>query len=52
MPPMFGHQKIANFEVYSYPQAGSYVLAVVVVLLALAFVLAWRARPTASAAGA
>ena len=37
MPPMFGYQKIANFEVYSYPSAGSYALAgVAVLLLALA----------------
>lgn len=42
-PPIFGHKKLANFEVYSYPAAGSYALAAVAVVLALAFVLAWRA---------
>jgi len=41
-PPMFGYQKIANFEVYSYPRTGTYVLIGVVVLLVLGFVLAWR----------
>jgi hypothetical protein len=41
-PPVFGYRKIANFEVYSYPEAGTYVMVSVVVLLALAFVLAWR----------
>jgi hypothetical protein len=41
-PPMFGYRKIANFEVYSYPQAGSYLMAAVMVLLAAALVLAWR----------
>jgi hypothetical protein len=32
-PPMFGHQTMANFEVYSFPGAGSYFMAVVPVLL-------------------
>ena len=41
-PPVFGYRKIANFEVYSYPQAGSYLMAAVKVLLAAALVLAWR----------
>ena len=41
-PPVFGYRKIANFEVYSYPQAGSYLMAAVMVLLAAALVLAWR----------
>jgi hypothetical protein len=42
MPPMFGHRKLANFEVYSYPAAGSYILAAVAVLLVASLVLAWR----------
>ncbi|HSE63076.1 MAG TPA: hypothetical protein VLG15_05640 [Thermoanaerobaculia bacterium] len=42
MPPVFGHKKLANFEVYSYPAAGSYALAAVAVLLAAALWLAWR----------
>ena len=29
MPPLFGYKKLANFEVYSYPSAGSYALAAV-----------------------
>ena len=28
-PPLFGHQTMANFEVYSYPEAGSYFMALV-----------------------
>src|SRR5262245_9417643 len=32
MPPMFGYQKIANFEVYSYPRPGTYLLVGVIVL--------------------
>jgi copper chaperone NosL len=42
MPPLFGYKKLANFEVYSYPRAGSYALGAVAVLLLLACVLAWR----------
>ena len=44
MPPIFGYQQIANFEVYSYPRAGSYFLFGVALLLALALWLAWRQR--------
>lgn len=42
MPPMYGYQKIANFEVYSYPQPASYVMGVALLLLAVAFLVAWR----------
>ncbi len=42
MPPMFGYKKLANFEVYSYPAAGSYLMAGAVVLLIGAVVLAWK----------
>jgi copper chaperone NosL len=44
MPPMFGYSRIANFEVYSYPQAGSYAMTVALLLLGAALVIAWRAR--------
>jgi hypothetical protein len=42
MPPMFGYKKLANFEVYSYPQLGSYALAASALLLLLALFLSWR----------
>jgi len=42
MPPLFGYKKLANFEVYNYPQLGSYALAAVAVVLVVALVLAWR----------
>jgi len=42
MPPLFGYKKLANFEVYSYPQLGSYALGAVAALLLVACVLAWR----------
>jgi hypothetical protein len=43
MPPMFGYKQLANFEVYSYPQAASYAMGVSSLLVVVAFVLAWRA---------
>jgi copper chaperone NosL len=42
MPPLFGYKKLANFEVYSYPAAASYMLGLVVLLLVTAVFLAWR----------
>jgi hypothetical protein len=46
-PPIFGYEKIANFEVYSYPQAATYGMAAAMLLLAVAFVLAWRSAVVA-----
>jgi hypothetical protein len=42
MPPMFGYKQLANFEVYSYPQAASYAMGLSTLLLVTAFVVAWR----------
>jgi hypothetical protein len=42
-PPMFGHQTMANFEVYSYPGAGSYFMAAFPLLLLLAM---WHSKKT------
>jgi hypothetical protein len=42
LPPLFGYKKLANFEVYSYPQIGSYALALTALCLLAAFVLALR----------
>jgi hypothetical protein len=41
MPPMFGYQQIANFEVYSYPRAASYAMLGVVVLLVGSLAWTW-----------
>jgi hypothetical protein len=41
MPPMFGYEKLANFEVYSYPAAGTYLMTLVGLLLAAALFRAW-----------
>lgn len=40
MPPLFGHRKLANFDVYSYPGVGSYALAASALVLAAAMILA------------
>ena len=51
MPPMFGFKQLANFEVYSYPGVASYCLGLVMLLLAVATVMAWRdARAVRTAA--
>ena len=42
-PPMFGHKAIANFDVYSYPRAGTYLMLTAAGLIVTALVLAWRA---------
>ncbi len=46
-PPLFGHQTMANFEVYNYPALGSYFMSAVPVLLLVAMWLAytsWKKR--------
>lgn len=42
MPPLFGHQRIANFDVYSYPRPGSYVMAAVAIAMLVIVVDTWR----------
>jgi hypothetical protein len=42
MPPMFGAKQLANFEVYSYPQAASYAMGLSSLLLVIALGIAWR----------
>ncbi len=42
MPPLLGHRKLANFEVYSFPGIGSYALAAAALVLGGAAFLAWR----------
>ena len=42
MPPLFGHRKLANFDVYSYPATGAYLLTAVAAVLAAGLWLAWR----------
>jgi copper chaperone NosL len=42
MPPLFGHKKLANFDVYSYPAFGSYALGLALFVAFLAALLAVR----------
>jgi hypothetical protein len=47
-PPVFGHQHIANFDVYSYPGPGTYLLAgYALVLGALLLIESRRKAPAA-----
>jgi copper chaperone NosL len=50
MPPLFGHKKLANFEVYSYPGIGSYALAAAVLVIAGSAFLAWHESRVSDAA--
>lgn len=40
-PPMFGHQTLANFEVYSFPALGSYFMALFPIILLAAIWVSW-----------
>ncbi len=37
-PPFFGHKRLLNFDVYSYPAAGAYFIVASMVLALLAFI--------------
>lgn len=50
MPPLFGHEKIANFDIYSYPKTASYLLMLSAALLLVAIAEAWRERRSVAAA--
>ena len=41
-PPMFGHRTMANFEVYSYPDVGSFLMGAVPLLFIAAIWLSLR----------
>jgi hypothetical protein len=41
-PPILGNQRIANFDVYSYPGPTTYVLGVFALVLGAALVMEWR----------
>ena len=43
-PPIFGHSKIANFDVYSYPKPAAYMLTLAAAALFVALVFGWRGR--------
>lgn len=41
-PPLFGHKTLLNFEAWSFPDVGGYVLFASITLAALVFVYEWR----------
>ena len=43
-PPVFGHQRIANFDVYSYPGPGTYLLGAYVLILGILLLVEARRR--------
>ncbi len=48
-PPMFGHQTMANFEVYNYPSTGTFFISLMPVLLLAAMWFSrksWLAKQT------
>ncbi|HJR17682.1 MAG TPA: hypothetical protein VJ808_12570 [Gemmatimonadales bacterium] len=49
-PPVFGHQHIANFDVYSYPGPGTYLLGSYALVLAVALALEARRKAQSRAA--
>lgn len=44
MPPMFGGQQIANFEVYSYPRPATYAMTGAIALLLASLAWTWWHR--------
>ena len=42
MPPIFGYELVGQFHVWSYPAAGSYVMAAFGLLLVAAMYLSWK----------
>jgi len=48
-PPVFGHQHIANFDIYSYPGVGTVLLLLAGVGLLTVLYLEWRQRNRAPA---
>ncbi|HEX5963957.1 MAG TPA: hypothetical protein VFY42_09545, partial [Gemmatimonadales bacterium] len=46
-PPVFGHQRIANFDVYSYPGPGTYLLGAYVLILGILLLVEARRRAPA-----
>jgi len=47
-PPVFGHQHIANFDVYSYPGLGTYLLGAYALVLGVLLVIEARRKAPAA----
>ena len=44
-PPVFGYKLVGQFEVWSYPALGTYLMAAFGILLILSLVMSWRSSP-------
>lgn len=40
-PPLFGHKKLLNFDVYSYPHIGAYCLLIGITLILIAYIISY-----------
>ena len=47
-PPLFGHQKLLNFDAYSYPRLGAYLMGVGMFTTLFAFFVGKRAKTVKS----
>ncbi len=43
-PPLFGHRKILNFDAYSYPHIGAYLMALGMLLTFIAYLLGVKSK--------
>ncbi len=43
-PPLFGHRKILNFDAYSYPHIGAYLMTIGMLLTFLAFLIGVKSK--------
>lgn len=47
-PPLIGHKKLLNFDAYSYPDTGGWIVIAVVALFFFVLCFQWRKRSTES----
>lgn len=45
-PPLLGHKKLLNFDAYSYPDTGGWIVIAVVALFFIVLFFQWRKRST------
>lgn len=48
-PPLLGHKKLLNFDAFSYPDAGGWIVVAVFAVLILIYFLEWRRNRTQQA---
>ncbi len=45
-PPLFGHQKMLNFDAYSYPSLGGYLMGIGMLLTYIAYLVGKKSKKT------